>query len=101
MYAGIDGAVHIAEDCLDPARSVPFALAATVAMGLFTGLTFSIALLYSIQDVAKAASAELPFLEIIVQATRSRACGAVFMTAFLWVLMVSSNSVHQASSRLM
>jgi hypothetical protein len=43
----------------------------------------------------------LPFLAIIVQATGSQAAGAVFMTAFLLVLLVSSNSVHQATSRLM
>lgn len=100
IWSGIDGAVHIAEDCLNPARTVPQALFASIGLGFVTGLAMSIALLYSIQDVAAAASAELPFLTIIVQATRSKAAGAVLMAAFLLIISIMTNSIQMASSRL-
>lgn len=58
VFAGIDGAIHIAEECLNPARAVPLALLMTVGMGFLTGITFSVGLLYCIQDLAAAAAAE-------------------------------------------
>ncbi|ORY22185.1 putative choline transport protein [Naematelia encephala] len=100
VFAGLDGAIHIAEECLNPARAVPYALVCTVGVGFLTGFVFSVGLLYCVQDLVSATDSELPFLTIIVQATNSKAAGAVFMSAFLVVLMVSSNSVHQATSRL-
>ncbi|KAL1407660.1 hypothetical protein Q8F55_007093 [Vanrija albida] len=100
IWSGIDGAVHIAEDCLNPARTVPLALLSSIALGFVTGLAMSIALLYSVQDVAAAAASELPFLTIIVQATRSNAAGAVFMAAFLLIISIMTNSIQMASSRL-
>ncbi|GAA5916874.1 hypothetical protein JCM5296_000735, partial [Sporobolomyces johnsonii] len=100
IWAGLDGAVHIAEECKRPEKTVPLALLSTVGMGFVTGFTISLALAYSVQDLGAALASELPFLEIIIQATGSRACGAVLMTAFLLCLFVSVNSVHQATSRL-
>lgn len=96
----MDGAVHIAEECLHSARTVPIALFASIGLGFVTGLGASIALLYSVQDFDAAASAELPFLTIIVQATRSNAAGVVFMVAFLFIVQIMTNSIQMASSRL-
>ncbi|GMK55521.1 hypothetical protein CspeluHIS016_0205770 [Cutaneotrichosporon spelunceum] len=100
IWSGLDGAVHIAEDCLNPARVVPMALFSSIGIGFITAFSFSIALLYSVQDIDAAAAAELPFLTIIVQATGSRAAGAVFMTCFLAVVSLMTNSIQMASSRL-
>lgn len=101
LYAGLDGAVHIAEECTRPERTVPLALLSTVGMGFVTGFAMSVALIYCVQDLTAALAGEQPFLTIIVQATGSKACGTVFMVAFLLCLFVSANSVHQATSRLM
>lgn len=92
--------MHIAEDCLHPARVVPLALFSSIGIGFVTGFTASVALLYSIQDVDAAALSELPFLTIIVQATGSRVAGAVLMTVFLLVVSIMTNSIQMASSRL-
>ncbi|GAA6008723.1 hypothetical protein JCM10207_001698 [Rhodosporidiobolus poonsookiae] len=100
LYAGLDGCVHVAEEALRPERVVPLALLSTVGMSFFTGFVISLALIYCVQDLDAALASELPFLEIIVQATNSRACGVVLMVAFLVCLWVSANSVHHATSRL-
>ncbi|KAK5999995.1 hypothetical protein QM012_005083 [Aureobasidium pullulans] len=100
VYAGLDGAVHIAEEVLNPKKVIPLALLSTVGMAFITGFAISIALAYTIQDLAAAASSELPFLTIIVQATQSNAAGVVLMVAFLFCLFVSANSVHHATGRL-
>ncbi|BEI85214.1 hypothetical protein CcaverHIS002_0506150 [Cutaneotrichosporon cavernicola] len=100
IWSGLDGAVHIAEDCLDPARVVPLALFSSIGIGFVTAFSFSIALLYSVQDIDAAAASELPFLTIIVQATNSRVAGAIFMTCFLAVVSLMTNSIQMASSRL-
>ncbi|KAK4689137.1 choline transport protein, partial [Tremellales sp. Uapishka_1] len=100
VFAGLDGAIHIAEDCLAPARAVPYALFSTVGMGLFTGFAMSVGLLYCIQDLDAALASELPFLAIVQQSISNRAGTTILMVSFLLCLMVSSNSVHQATSRL-
>jgi hypothetical protein len=53
-----------------------------------TGLASTVALLYSVQDFDTAASAVLPFLEIIGQATRSNAAAVVLGVAFLIIIQI-------------
>lgn len=100
VWSGIDGAVHIAEEVMNAGRTVPIALFSSIGLGFVTAFAVSIALVYSVQDFDAAASAELPFLTIIVQATRSNAAGAVFMTLFLLVICIMTNSIQMASSRI-
>jgi len=72
-------------------------------MGWFsfvTGFAMSVGLIYSVQDLEAAIDSELPFLTIIVQATNSRAAGAVLMMLFLTCIFYSMVSVHQATARL-
>ncbi|BGO88981.1 hypothetical protein NBRC10512_002049 [Rhodotorula toruloides] len=100
LYAGLDGAIHLVEEVKRPEKAVPLALLSTVGMGFVTGMAISVTLIYCVQDLNAALASELPFLEIIVQATGSKACGTVLMVAFLLCLFVSANSVHQSTSRL-
>lgn len=51
LYAGLDGAVHLAEEVTDAARTVPRALFSTVVIGFVTAFTFAIAMLYSMTDL--------------------------------------------------
>jgi choline transport protein len=50
MYAGIDGAIHLAEECANAAVTVPRALVSTWIIGFITSFTFAIAMTYSISD---------------------------------------------------
>jgi choline transport protein len=58
VYAGLDGAVHIAEEVLNPKKVIPLTLLATVGMAFVTGFAISIALAYTVQDLTAAASSE-------------------------------------------
>lgn len=50
MYAGIDGAIHLAEECRNPGRVVPRAMISTLSIGFITSFTFAVAMTYCIQD---------------------------------------------------
>lgn len=51
-YAGIDGAIHLAEECKDAAIVVPRALLSTLSIGFVTTFGFMIAMLYCTNDLA-------------------------------------------------
>lgn len=48
IFAGIDGAVHVAEEALNASRTVPYALFSTLIIGFVTSFTFVVAMAYSI-----------------------------------------------------
>lgn len=51
MFGGLDGALHLAEECLKPNLVVPLAIMSTVSIGSLTGLTIGISMAYSITDL--------------------------------------------------
>src|ERR1700712_1360612 len=50
MYAGIDGAIHLAEECRNPGRVVPRAIVSTLSIGFVTSFMFAVVMTYCIQD---------------------------------------------------
>jgi choline transport protein len=50
-YAGLDGALHLAEECQQPRKTVPRATVTSMEIGFCTGFPFAIILLYSITDI--------------------------------------------------
>lgn len=50
IYAGLDGALHLAEDALNPRVVVPRATLTTISIGFGTAFAYTIAMLYSISD---------------------------------------------------
>lgn len=53
MYAGIDGAIHLAEECTDATKTVPRALFSSIVIGFVTAFPFAIAMLYCLTDIDK------------------------------------------------
>lgn len=53
IFAGIDGAVHLAEECSNAVTAVPRALFSTITIGFVTAFAFGIAMLYSLTDLNK------------------------------------------------
>lgn len=51
MYAGIDGAIHLAEECKNAAVVVPRALMSTIVIGFITSFIFSIVMMYCTTDL--------------------------------------------------
>lgn len=52
MLSGLDAALHLAEECLEPERIVPRAVMVTVLIAFMTAFPFAIAAVYSCKDVA-------------------------------------------------
>lgn len=57
MYAGIDGALHLAEECKDAEKVVPRALVSTLTIGFMTSFAFMVAMLYCTSDLTAVATA--------------------------------------------
>ena len=49
MFDGLDGAIHLAEDCSNAAVAVPLALMSTVVIGFITSFTFTVAMIYCVK----------------------------------------------------
>lgn len=50
IYSGLDGAIHLAEECTNAATAIPRALVSTVVIGFVTTLGFAVAMCYSYHD---------------------------------------------------
>ena len=50
IYGGIDGAIHLAEECSNAHVAGPRALMATILVGFTTGFTFAVPMTYSMSD---------------------------------------------------
>ncbi|RDH37635.1 hypothetical protein BDQ94DRAFT_157108 [Aspergillus welwitschiae] len=87
MYSmtGIDGAIHISEELPQPEKRVPQAMTMSVILSLATCLPLSVALVFCMSDMEAVVNSELPSLELIYQATKSKG-----VTTFLsvWLLIV-------------
>jgi choline transport protein len=51
MYIGLDASMHIAEECQDPSKVVPWAMMSAVTIGFTTALAYTIAQLYALTDI--------------------------------------------------
>ncbi|KAM0486976.1 hypothetical protein ACHAPX_000243 [Trichoderma viride] len=51
MFGGLDATLHLAEETLDPSRTVPKALMSTIGIGFFSGLVFSVAMAYCLPSL--------------------------------------------------
>ena len=53
-FCGLDGAIHLAEDCFEPAKTVPRALCTSLVVGFVTAFLFVVSMLYCIKDIEAA-----------------------------------------------
>lgn len=51
MYIGLDASMHIAEECQNPKKTVPWAMMTAVMIGFCTALAYTIAQLYALTDI--------------------------------------------------
>lgn len=50
MYAGLDGAIHLCEECKNPEKVVPKAIISTLCIGFVTTFVFTVSMIYCIGD---------------------------------------------------
>ncbi|KAB8224372.1 amino acid/polyamine transporter I [Aspergillus novoparasiticus] len=102
MYAGIDGALHLAEECRNATTAVPRALMSTLIIGFVTSFTFMITMLYCTSDLdtVVASSTGVPIYEMWHQATRSTSAATVFICLLLLAAVFALTGAQQTASRL-
>ncbi|EHA46937.1 choline transporter [Pyricularia oryzae 70-15] len=73
LYAlgGLDGVTHITEEMPNPSRNAPLAIAITLTIAFVTGVTYLVALMFSVQDYAALSETNtgMPLAELFRQAT--------------------------------
>ncbi|KAH8725196.1 amino acid/polyamine transporter I [Phaeosphaeriaceae sp. PMI808] len=102
MYAGIDGAVHLAEDCKNAVVVIPRALMSTIVAGFVTAFAFAAVMLYCTNDIAAVVSTRtgVPIFEIWRQSTRSNIAATIFLVTLIMMALFALNATHQTASRL-
>ncbi|KIV90057.1 hypothetical protein PV10_07402 [Exophiala mesophila] len=102
MLLGLDGALHMAEECLEPEKVVPKALIATVGVGGVTAFLFAISMSYCLTDLELVLNSPtgFPIYALWEQATGSVAAIIVFMTCLTILGLITLHAINQTSSRL-
>lgn len=123
MYAGIDGALHLAEECIDAAIVVPRALMSTLLIGFITSFAFMIAMLYCTSDLEAVVASRtgyaryflenhydtrlrrfltfrVPIYEMWRQATQSDTAATVFVVLLCCAATFALIGAQQTASRL-
>ena len=77
-FGGLDGAIHLGEDCFEPAKAVPRAIVNSLVVGLITTFFFAISMLYCVGNLeaalkSRTGSVPLPIFEKQTFCLRSRA----------------------------
>ncbi|KAF5989497.1 choline permease [Fusarium bulbicola] len=84
-FAGNGAVTHIAEELPSPGRKLPQVLNMSIAMGIVIVVPWTVAMLYSINDLAAVQSSFLPSFEVFYQSTGSKAA-ATGLQAYLTFL---------------
>ncbi|CAG7921092.1 unnamed protein product [Penicillium olsonii] len=102
VYAGIDGAIHLAEECGNATTAVPYALMSTLVIGFLTFFAFVVAMFYCMSDMEAVihTATGVPIYEIWVQATHSNVAPTVFICLLACIAFFSLNGCQQTASRL-
>lgn len=99
-YVGIDGAVHLAEDAINAATAVPWALVAAMGIGFVTCFPFVVAMFYCISDPGAILESPVPIFGIFEQALRSGSGATAMTTLLIMTGIFALNATQQTSSRL-
>lgn len=120
-FGGLDGAIHLGEDCFEPAKAVPRAIVNSLVVGFITTFFFSPSQCCTVLGIwklhlkaaqgrflspysrSKLLSKEfgrVPIYEVWFQATGSGAAATVFMAMMLLALFITSIGSVQSGSLL-
>ncbi|KAL8768825.1 MAG: hypothetical protein Q9209_005006, partial [Squamulea sp. 1 TL-2023] len=101
-FGGLDGAVHLGEDCFEPAKTVPGAIINSLVVGVITTFFFAVSMLYCMKDLDAAVNSRtgVPIYEVWFQATQSSVAATIFMAMMLLALFITSIGSVQSGSRL-
>ncbi|OCT52352.1 Choline transport protein [Cladophialophora carrionii] len=101
-FSCLDTVVHIAEEVHRPERLIPIGIIGTVVIGFVTSFTFSISMMYSLNnfDDIVNTSTGVPILELFFQALQTKA-GAIALEALVIATGIGCQiACHTWQSRL-
>ncbi|KAJ4245742.1 hypothetical protein NW762_013866 [Fusarium torreyae] len=100
MYSlgGLDGIAHITEEMPNPTRNAPLAIAITLTIAFFTGLSYLIALMFSVQDfdALTQTNTGMPIAELFHQVTGNTR--GAFGLMFILLIALAANTVSSQLS---
>ncbi|APA11795.1 hypothetical protein sscle_08g065650 [Sclerotinia sclerotiorum 1980 UF-70] len=101
-FVGADGAFHMSEEIRNPSLVVPRSIILSVILNGSLGFAMIIALLFCLGDINNALSTDTgyPFIEIFLQATRSRS-GTAAMASIVTILTLCATVGSLASTSRM
>lgn len=101
-FAGLDAATHLAEEVQNAERVIPIAILGTVTIGLFTALTYAIAMFFSVRNLSDIIEhgTGLPILDIFYQALNNKAGAICLGTLILISLFLCTITAHTWQARL-
>ncbi|KAG7409960.1 Choline transport protein [Fusarium oxysporum f. sp. rapae] len=99
-FLGLDGATHIAEEMPNPERTVPKVIVLIMAIGTVTSVPWSIAMLFSTNNLDKVSAAAIPVFEVFMQAIRSQAAATFFTVWICFIYYGALVSCYVTSGRL-
>jgi choline transport protein len=100
VFLAADGATHISEEIPNPGRNVPRAILFTMIIGICTVFPWTLAFLFSTNDLEAVAASSLPILEVYHQALDSKAGATVFAFWLLWIYFGALFTCIATSGRL-
>jgi len=99
-FLGLDGATHIAEELPNPERTVPRVILMIMVIGTVTSIPWTIAMLFSTNDLDTVAASALPILEVFLQAINSKAAATFFTVWICFIYYGALVSCFVTSGRL-
>lgn len=101
IFAGLDAALHMAEEAPNPRTSVPVASVSAIGIGFVTAFIYAVAMLYSIADYEQflQITGYLPF-ELTRMALRSDWAAAALQLAGTVMTFFILNAVFATASRM-
>lgn len=99
-FLGLDGATHIAEELPNPERTVPRVIVTIMVIGTVTSIPWTIAMLFSTNDLDTVAASSLPIFEVFLQAINSKAAATFFTVWICFIYYGAMVSCFVTSGRL-
>ncbi|KAH7111648.1 amino acid permease-domain-containing protein [Dactylonectria estremocensis] len=99
-FLGMDGATHIAEELPNPERTVPKVIIMIMAIGTATSIPWTIAMMFSTNDLDRIAGSALPIFEVFLQAINSQAAATFFTVWICFIYYGALVSCFVTSGRL-
>ncbi|PGG99041.1 hypothetical protein GX51_06457 [Blastomyces parvus] len=101
IYAGLDAALHMAEECQQPERVVPRTIMAAVGIGFVTAFGYAVAQLYALSDISYILTTNewIPPL-VLIQGLRSRPMALAMVSIGVVMVLFMVFAIQETSSRL-